>query len=113
MAQRVQLAFPKGFVGQLDKAAKRKLVPMPVISKFYGIVIRMLFARALTARFHAIYGDSELVVRISPLSIIQGDAPQRVQSLVLEWARDHQSELLADWERCARAEMPVPITPLS
>ena len=86
---------------------------MPVISKFYGIVIRMLFARALTARFHALYGDSELVVGISPLSIIQGDAPRRVQSLVLEWAREHQSELLADWERCARAEMPVPITPLA
>jgi len=86
---------------------------MPVISKFYGIVIRMLFARALTARFHAIYGDSELVVSIAPLSIIQGEAPPRVRSLVLEWAKQHQTELLADWERCARAEVPVPITPLS
>ena len=86
---------------------------MPVISKFYGIVIRMLFARALTARFHAIYGDAELVVGISPLGIIQGEAPARVRYLVLEWAEQHQTELLADWERCARAEVPVPITPLS
>src|SRR5262245_21159836 len=113
MAQRLQLAFPKGSAGPLGRATKRNLDLMPVLSKFYGILIRMLFARTLSARFHAIYGDSELVVGISPLSIIQGDAPQRVQSLVLEWARDHQSELLADWERCARAEMPVPITPLS
>ena len=47
---------------------------MPVISKFYGIVIRMLCARPLDARFHAIYGDWELVVSIWPLTIIQGDA---------------------------------------
>lgn len=86
---------------------------MPVISKFYGIVVRMLFARALTARFHATYGETELVVGISPVSIIQGDAPARVRSLVLEWAKQHQAELLQDWDRCARAEVPMPITPLA
>ena len=86
---------------------------MPVIAKFYGIVIRMLFVRRLTARFHAFYGETELVVGIAPLSIIQGDAPERVQNLVLEWAQQHQTELLADWERCGRAQAPVPITPLA
>ena len=35
---------------------------MPVISKFYGIVIRMLFIRPFVAHFHAFYGDCELVV---------------------------------------------------
>jgi len=93
--------------------SKRIRAQMPVISKFYGIVIRMLFARALTAQFHATYGETELVVRISPVSIIQGDAPARVRSLVLEWAKQHQAELLQDWDRCARAEVPMPITPLS
>ena len=58
-----------------------------MIARFYGIVIRMLCARALGARIHAFYGDSELVVSLWPLRIIQGDAPQRVSDLVLEWAR--------------------------
>ena len=40
---------------------------MPVISRFYGIVIRMLCVRQFTAQFHAIYGDTELVVSIWPL----------------------------------------------
>jgi len=39
----------------------------PVLSKFYGIVIRMAFVREFAARFHAMYGPWELVVGVSPL----------------------------------------------
>lgn len=85
---------------------------MPVIAKFYGIVIRMLCARALGARFHAFYGDSELVVGLWPVRIIQGDAPQRVRDLVLEWAREHQQELLAGWRRLQEGLPPPRVAPL-
>jgi len=85
---------------------------MPVLSKFYGIVIRMLCARNLSARFHAIYGESELVVEISPLRIVAGQAPARVADLVLEWAREHQRELLEAWNRCRLLEAPATIAPL-
>jgi hypothetical protein len=86
---------------------------MPVLSKFYGIVIRILFANALTAQFHAIYQDSELVVGISPLRIIQGDAPRAVRQLVLQWAFDHQQELMQAWSRCQTGQRPLPIAPLN
>ena len=85
---------------------------MPVIAKFYGIVIRMLCARALGARIHAFYGDSELVVSLWPLRIIQGDAPQRVSELVLEWARQHQQELLTDWRRLEAGLPAMQVAPL-
>jgi hypothetical protein len=85
---------------------------MPVISKFYGIVIRMLRIGGLTARFHAIYGDTELVVSIWPLKIVQGDAPRRVRELVLEWAAQHQQELLAAWNRLQFGQEPSRIEPL-
>jgi hypothetical protein len=85
---------------------------MPVISKFYGIVIRVLRARDLTAQFHAIYGDTELVVNIWPLAVIQGDAPNRVREMVLEWAAQHQQELLSAWNRCQFGQAPMPIEPL-
>ena len=85
---------------------------MPVISKFYGIVIRMLGARLLDARFHAIYEDSELVVGIWPLKIIDGDAPRRVREMVLEWAANHQQELLSAWQRCQYGLTPIHIAPL-
>jgi hypothetical protein len=72
----------------------------------------MLCVRALSARFHAIYGDAELVVQIAPLRIVAGQAPSRVSDLVLEWAQAHQRELLEAWNRCRLAERPAPIPPL-
>ncbi|MBL9129097.1 MAG: DUF4160 domain-containing protein [Verrucomicrobiales bacterium] len=85
---------------------------MPVLSKFYGIIIRMTFSQQLGARFYATYGDSEIIVGLSPLQIIQGDAPARVRELVLEWARAHYLELVAAWRRCASAQPVEPIAPL-
>jgi len=85
---------------------------MPVISKFYGIVIRMLRAQGLAAHFHAIYENTELVVSIWPLRIIQGDAPARVREMVLEWAAEHQQELLSSWHRCFSGLPPIRIAPL-
>jgi hypothetical protein len=85
---------------------------MPVLSKFYGVVVRMLFAPVLGAHFHAIYGEYELVVAIEPLCIIQGDAPARIRTMVLEWAAQHQEELLRAWRRCQVGLRPQAIAPL-
>jgi hypothetical protein len=86
---------------------------MPVLSKFYGIVIRMLFVRELTAHFYAFYDKWELMIGLAPLRVIQGeDAPDRVRSLVLEWATQHQKELLTAWNSLAQAQPPSPIKPL-
>lgn len=84
---------------------------MPVLSKFYGIVIRMLFSRGLPARFHAFYEGHELVVEVFPLRIVGGEAPQRVANLVLRWAHAHQRELIDAWQRCRAAQRPLPIAP--
>lgn len=86
---------------------------MPVLSKFYGIIIRMAFSPTASARFHATYGDSEIVVGLNPLRIIQGDVPARVRDLVLEWAKSHYMELLGAWQRCASAQPAEPIAPLA
>ncbi|PYM13714.1 MAG: transcriptional regulator [Verrucomicrobia bacterium] len=85
---------------------------MPVISKFYGIVIRMLVIRPFAAHFHAIYENCELIVGVAPLRIIQGDAPRRVRDMVMEWAAQHQEELLQAWNRLSTAQTPLPIAPL-
>jgi hypothetical protein len=68
--------------------------------------------RAFPARFHAIYDDAELVVAINPLRIVEGNAPQRVCDLVLEWAAQHQRELLEAWNRLTLLETPPRIAPL-
>jgi hypothetical protein len=85
---------------------------LPVISQFYGIAIRMFFREHLPPHFHAVYGEHELVVGVSPIAILEGKAPPRVRSMVLEWAALHQQELLNDWELCNQRQAPVPIPPL-
>lgn len=85
---------------------------MPEISRFYGIIIRMFYNDHAPPHFHALYGQEELIVGIDPLIILDGEAPRRVQSLVLEWAALHQPELMADWNNCRNAKQPLPIAPL-
>lgn len=85
---------------------------MPVLSTFYGIVIRIFFTSSFVAHFHAIYHDYELVVGIDDLTIIQGQAPLRVRQMVLEWANQHHYELRDAWRRCENAIPPRPILPL-
>ena len=86
---------------------------MPVISKFYGIVIRIFFKQMFEAHFHAICGDNEIMVGIAPVRIINGEAPERVRGMVLEWAAQHQRELLQAWNQCRLARAPLQIAPLA
>lgn len=85
---------------------------MPVLSKFYGIVIRMLCARPFEARFHAFHKHGELVVNVWPLKIVEGDAPPWVRQMVIEWAGQHQKELLSAWNSCQFGQRPAQIAPL-
>lgn len=62
--------------------------------------------------FHAIYGEFELIVGILPIAILQGTAPARVRSMVLEWAALNQDILVQNWERCRNAQPPLTIDPL-
>lgn len=96
--------------GPAGMAAANKV--MPVLSKFYGIVIRMVGGEPLHPQFHAFYGDFELVVTIWPLRVVQGEAPRRVRDMVMEWATAHQQELLSAWNRCRFGLAPQTISPL-
>ena len=87
-------------------------LPMPEISRFFGIIIRMYFNDHMPPHFHAHYGEHQIEITIETLEILKGKLPNRVLGLVLEWASLHRDELRADWER-ARKEQPLePIQPL-
>ena len=70
---------------------------MPVISRFYGILIKMYFREHGVPHFHALYGEYNAVFDIETLEMIEGDLPNRAQRLVKEWARQYQSELRRIW----------------
>jgi hypothetical protein len=62
--------------------------------------------------FHADYNEYKAVIDIHRLEILEGSLPNRAMNLVLDWARLHQDELLADWELCRSKQHPLKIEPL-
>ncbi|HEY6342048.1 MAG TPA: DUF4160 domain-containing protein [Bryobacteraceae bacterium] len=47
---------------------------MPLISAFYGILIRMFFNDHPPPHFHAGYGEFEATIEINTLDVMEGDS---------------------------------------
>jgi len=85
---------------------------MPEIARFYGIVIKMFFEDHNPPHFHAIYGEYEVVIDITTFAVFAGHIPPRALGLVIEWATQHQKELLDNWEKSRTHESLSKIEPL-
>ncbi len=81
---------------------------MPVIARFYGIVIKVYFSQSEhgVPHFHAIYGEFNAVVGIETQEMLEGDLPVRAQRLVEEWAATYAQELLDMWNRQEFRQLP-------
>jgi len=81
---------------------------MPVIARFYGILIKMYFSQSEhgVPHFHAIYGEFNAVFAIESLEMLEGDLPVRALRLVTEWAELHKQELLDMWTRQEFRQLP-------
>jgi len=81
---------------------------MPVIARFFGILIKMYFSQSEhgIAHFHAIYGEYNGVFRIDTLEMIEGDLPVRAQQLVREWASKYQHQLMEIWKEQKFMQLP-------
>ena len=90
----------------------RYVAPMPEISRFFGIVVRMHFTDHMPPHFHAAYGEFEAEVAIDGLRVLKGHLPPRVLGLTVEWASGHLDELRFDWTRAETRQELKPIAPL-
>lgn len=81
---------------------------MPVIARFYGLVIKMYFSQRQHGipHFHALYAERNGVFDIQTLEMIEGDLPIRSQKLVREWASQYQQELLHMWQSNEFKQLP-------
>ncbi len=66
---------------------------MPEISRFFGIIVAMLFDDHTPPHFHARYGKDGVAIEIESLRVLEGQNPARALGLVMEWALQHQKEL--------------------
>lgn len=73
---------------------------MPVLSRFYGIVIRMYFIQAEhnPPHIHAIYGEDVAAITIRTGEVLDGHLPPRALTLVREWIELHREDLLSVWD---------------
>ena len=73
---------------------------MPVLSRFYGIIIRMYFLQKEhnPPHIHAIYGDDVAAITISDGKVIEGALPNKALEMVKEWVSLNKDELLTMWE---------------
>ncbi len=73
---------------------------MPVLSQFYGILIKMYFQKMEhnPPHFHAFYGEYEAEYNIISGRRLEGRLPRRADKLVRLWMDLHRQELLEIWE---------------
>ena len=73
---------------------------MPLISSFYGIIIRLYFnddEKHHTPHFHAKYNEFEASFDFDG-QILAGNFPPKQTKYVVAWADIHKDELTALWE---------------
>ena len=73
---------------------------MPVISRFYGIIIKMYFQQSehQPPHIHAMYAEFSGSIAIADGSILDGDLPEKALMLVREWLKLHKDEVQAIWD---------------
>jgi hypothetical protein len=84
---------------------------MPVISRFFGVLIAMYWRDHAPPHFHAKYGDDEVTVEIQT-GEVTGAMSKRALAMVDEWRVLHIAELLEDWELAAARQSLRRIDPL-
>ena len=72
---------------------------MPVISRFYGMVVKMYFlgSEHNPPHVHFLYGEYMGVINIQTQSLMEGDLPSKALAMAQEWTHIHQNELLDIW----------------
>ncbi|MGB8981619.1 MAG: DUF4160 domain-containing protein [Anaerolineales bacterium] len=88
---------------------------MPILSMFYGIIIRMYYAdnkRHHVPHIHAEYGNNKAVFSIEDGKLLAGKFPKSQTRLVLAWIEIRREELNANWKLAVNGEEVFKIDPL-
>ena len=87
---------------------------MPELSRFYNIIIRMLYSDNVQhnkPHFHVLYAEHTAAIGIDG-EILAGSLPVKQLKMVLAWAAIHEDELYQAWNHAVRNEPFGKIEPL-
>ena len=81
---------------------------MPIIARFYGLVIKMYFRQSEhnPPHIHVLYGDYNGIIDINTCEMIEGDLPKRALKMAQEWTQQQQQSLLSIWETQQFTQLP-------
>ncbi len=86
---------------------------MPIISAFFGIVIRMYYKEHEPANFHAEHSGDKATFDFNPELIAGEIRSRRARQRIRTWAQQHSVELAANWEKMKAGQSLESIEPLS
>jgi len=85
---------------------------VPVISVFFGIVIRMFYREHGAGHFHAEYQGQQATFTFDGKLLAGSIRSRTALRLIEEWATLHRSELEANWNRVKAGDPLQRIEPL-
>jgi len=85
---------------------------VPIISTFFGIVIRMYYQEHGIAHFHAEYQGQQATFTFDGNVLAGGLRSRTANNLIREWAVSHRVALEFNWKRVQNGEPLERIEPL-
>ena len=85
---------------------------MPVVSVFFGIIIRMFYREHGTPHFHAEHQGQQATFTFDGKILAGAIRSRTALRLIQEWAAVHRPELEANWSRIKTGETLERIAPL-
>ena len=80
---------------------------MPIISTFFGIVVRMFYREHGASHFHAEYRGQQAAFTFKG-KVLAGSLDSRTAiRLIRQWCLAHQTELEANWNRVEAGGTPA------
>ena len=113
--RQLRIAYNRGSISATRRTRLQTECAMPVISMFYGILIRMYLLdnqHHNLPHIHARYAEHEASISLVDGEVLAGTLPRKQLRLVQAWIELHQEELLVDWNLAAEGELPFRIPPL-
>ena len=87
---------------------------MPVLSLFYGLIVRMyreVSGKHRKPHIHVEYAENEVVISLDG-EILEGSIPNNKMKLIEAWMEIHREDLEANWKLLSSGDQYFKIEPL-
>ena len=85
---------------------------MPIISTFFGIIIRMYFGDHSPPHFHVEFQGEKATFTFDGRLLAGAISSGTVRKLIRDWARRHKLELMINWKNIEKGRPLNRIKPL-